>query len=564
MPASTFTYTAAQKEALERLVALGLCRPNSMAVQAQIDLVWQHVPVEQGGGMGLGLHQAAIAAYVMKKAHTVIDKRDGMARWQQWVENHNQHAPVPYVKPEPVFGCRWFSAEDRKILQNLVSLELCRVTKREKIQLQNVWLVMPVEKLGGRGLGLGIEQVLNWVRRTCITSGRFAGDEEASMAKWEKWISNHDHLVPPYQYSDGTWSRESHPSSAGASEPNQGPVGATEHGDSDSPLTDLSDLGVDPTSPIPARRVLSRAEPKSGVLVPTTRTPTQMKRKKGTNKKNTTVPSAYHFRNRETLANGKKIRYADYYSDSDSGSEHAGSSDDEITKPQPNVNVSTKSARSKRVAFVAPTPGKSRGNNATNEKEASAAPYRLRRRTPLDREASDAVGSSRRDSRNDEPTCDVPITDRAPKETDQGETTMLQLPARLSATPCPQSRVAKGTSISTTISAPELNTQQRAALDALGRHGMLGLTQRAIQQIRDVWSKVELVEGGGKGLNITPTQIQRYLTENGLNERDADEKQNALIRWEQWINSHRGRAGTARSWSRGTNRVSSPRMQKAH
>ncbi|RPB28130.1 hypothetical protein L211DRAFT_865521 [Terfezia boudieri ATCC MYA-4762] len=525
MPAPRFIYTGTQEKALERLVALGFCRPNSIASQAQIDLVWLHIPVEQSGGLGLGLHYKAIAAYVIKKAHTIIDKDAGMTRWHQWVADHNHDVPVPYVKQELTAGRRRFSKEDRKILQNLISLGICGVTQRQKIQVKHVWFEIPVEQLGGRGVGLDIKQVMDWVRRSYLQVEKSAGDEAASTAKWEKWISDHNHFVPPYKYPDGTWSREA-----------QGPVGATDHDDSDSPLTDLSDLDVDSTSPTAVQHVLGKASSRPRALPVTAPTPAQTKWEQRSDKDNAMTPSTYHLRSRAALASRKKIRYTEC---SDHVSEHE-SSDDEITKTPPNIKVPSKSAQAKRVAPAQP-PVKGKGNNVTTEKEMSThatASYGLRTRTPLDhvRRGADVI---QKESRNNNPPCDNPVADYTPTATDQRDSIVLEFPERAPATPCPQSRVAKEASIATPISAPEFNSQQRSALETLVRHGLFRLTQKAFQQIRDVWSKVAPVEGGGEGLNITRPQIQRYLAENGFDEREADEKQNALVRWEQWINKHR-------------------------
>ncbi|KAF8454484.1 hypothetical protein BGX38DRAFT_1267765 [Terfezia claveryi] len=525
MPAPQFNYTGTQEKALERLVALGFCRPNSIASQAQIDLVWLHIPVEQSGGLGLGLHYKAIAAYVIKKAHTIIDKDAGMTRWHQWVANHNHDVPVPYVKQELNAGGRRFSTEDRKILQNLISLGICRVTKRQKIQVKHVWFEIPVEQLGGRGVGLDIKQVMNWVRRSYLHVERSAGDQAASTEKWEKWISDHNHLVPPYKYPDGTWSREA-----------QRLVGATDHDDSDSPLTDLSDLDVDCTSSTAVQQVFSNALSRPRAFPVTAPTPAQTKGEQRPDKNNAMTPSAYHLRSHAALASRKKIRYTEC---SDHVSEHE-SSDEEITQPPPNFKVPTKSAQAKRVG-PAQTPAKGKGNNVTTEKGMSThatASYRLRTRTPLDRVRHGAY-AFQKESRNNNPTCYAPVADNTPTATGQRDSIVLQFPERESPTPCPQSTVAKEASIATSISAPEFNSQQRSALETLVRHGLFKLTQKAFQQIRDVWSKVAPVEGGGKDLNITRPQIQRYLAENGFDERDADEKQNALVRWEQWINKHR-------------------------
>ncbi|KAF8416015.1 hypothetical protein EV426DRAFT_703744 [Tirmania nivea] len=544
-----FIYTEAQEEALEGLVALGFCRPKSLASQAQIDLVWLHVPVEQGGGMGLGLDHNAVAAFVTNKARTIMDKDAAMSRWHQWVADHNQDVPVPYIKLETVKRSNWFSAEDRKILQNLTILGLCRFNTRASIQVKHVWLEIPVEQLGGQGLELQVKQVMGWLKNLYSHGEKFTGDRDASMSKWEKWISDHNQLVPPYKYQDGTWSRENHTISMTTPKRAQDLIDANGHEDSDSPLTDLSDLEVDSSSPVPSHQVTSKVESKSRALLPAARTPAEKKTRVGTEKNIAITPatSAYHLRNRTALATMKNIRYVGYNTDSDaSGNED--SSDDETTKPQPNNKTPTRNARSKPLAFASKTPANNRGNKVNNKQ----GPSTRATWNPLNNASTygaDDDRASQEESKNDSSTGNALVTDNTACRTDQGESIVLQFPAEVSSTPCAQSRVAREALDATALSATELNSQQRYALDALARLGLYRLTQRAMQQIWQVWRKVSPVDGGGKGLNITRPQIQRFFRENGLDERASDVRQNALSRWEEWINTHRGRVRMTRSQS---------------
>ena len=408
MRPSIFTYTEAQREALDRLVASGFCRPNSLTSQAQIDCVWQHVPVEQGGGMGLGLQHVAIANYVVKKTWPIKDKSAEMARWHQWVANHNEDVPVPYAKTDRgPGGYRRFSAENRKILQNLLSLGLCFANKREKIQVKHVWFQIPVEQLGGQGLELGLEQVMNWVRRSCAQSENLAGGKDTSMEKWEKWISDHNHLVPPYQYPDGTWSRENHPSSTGASKQAQTLVGVGGHEGSDSPLTDLSDIDIAP----PTLAVLPKVEAMSRVEI------SSPARKKRTRTNHKVTPAPYHLRDRGGLASGRRS-YADYYTDSDNCSGE--------TRPQERA--------------------KARGHKVAADPGVPTTSHRLQKRTSLGYAAGHGEDSSINESPNDKSKHGVPVADKPPTETHRGGSIVLQFPARVSATPCPQrAGTARGT-----------------------------------------------------------------------------------------------------------------------
>jgi len=418
--------------------------------------------------MSLGLDCNAVATFVLRKIHTITDKDAAMARWHQWVADHNQDVPVPYVELE---RSRGFSLEHLKVLRNLTALGLCRITLRAKVQVKHVWLKIPVEQLGGLGLELRANQVVCWVKNQYSHRGKFIGDKIDSMAKWEKWVSDHSHLVPPYKYPDGSWSRESDTGPVATPKPAHTPVGAVGNGDSDSPLTDLSDLDIDPTSPVPSYQLLCRAQsqastkkPNLELLLPVARAPARRKEQQGADKHNTEAPvrPSYHFRNRTELASGKRVCYTEFVTDSD------GRSEDEQSD-----------------------------------------------------KAKEAYGGS----------------------------IVLQSSTKVSPTPCPQpgaARVGKETLVATTVPTPDLNPQQRAAIDVLVSHGLFSLTPRAMQQIRQVWSKVAQV-GGSKDLNITRPQIQRYLAESGLDERSSDEKQNALIRWENWINKY--------WWQPGINRL---------